>query len=248
LPGVETKDPTYGLPAVWILDEQRAQARNAGYTLVDSPTVLMTHISEVIRQQSANLLTRAETERLVNRVKQQQASVVEELIPNVLTLGEVQKVLQNLLREKVSIRALEAILEVLVDNGKKNKDPDFLTELVRQKLGPAICQVLSTQNGELYVLTLDPTIEQNVAESIRTVEGGSLLVIEPKLAERLLMRLAGDVEKMMNNNLMPVLLCAPHLRRHLRQFTARVMPHLSILSLTEVPHNVNLKSFGMVTV
>ena len=246
LEGVATRDPAYGLPATWIVDDTRQKARSAGYTLVDPPTVLMTHISEMIRQQSPNLLTRAETERLVNRVRQQHASLIEELVPKVLSMGEVQKVLQNLLREKVSIRNIEFILEVLADQGPRVKDSEPLTELVRQKLGPAICQGLTNRQGELYVLTLDPTVEQTISTALRTVDGKSAMVLEPKFAERFLVKMAGEVEKMMGSNMMPVLLCQQNLRRHLRQFTERVMPHLSIVSLSEVPNSVNLKAFGMV--
>lgn len=247
LQGVETRDPTYGLPATWIIEEQRAEARSAGYTLVEPLTVLMTHVSEVARQQSANLLTRAETERLVGRVRQQQGGLVDELIPGVLSFGDVQKVLQNLLREKVSIRNLEAILEVLVDHGAKIKDTDQLTEFVRQRLGVTICQSLANPEGELYVLTLDPTIEQAISSGVRSVENRSALVLDPKFAEQLLKKVAANVEKMMGSDVMPVLLCAPSLRRYLRQLTERVMPHLSVVSLSEIPTNVNLKAFGMVS-
>lgn len=248
LVGVETRDPTYGLPATWITEDARQAARTAGYTLVDAVTVLMTHLSEVIRQQSASLLTRAETERLINRMRPQHAGLLDELIPAVLSLSEVQKVLQNLLREKVSIRNLESILEVLVDNGARKKDSESLTELVRQKLGPGICQTLTNSEGDLYVLTLDPTIEQAISNGVRSTEEKIALVLEPKFAEQVLTRMAGQVEKMMNSDLMPVLLCSPSLRRHIRQLTERVIPHLSVLSLSEVPNNVNLKAFGMVSI
>lgn len=246
--GVETQDPSYGLPAVWIESENRSEAKKAGYTLVEPITVLMTHLSEMIRQQASNLLTRGETDRLVERVKMRDPGLVDELIPGVLSLTDVQKVLQNLLREKVSIRNLELIMEVLVDHGKQTKDPNTLTELVRQKLGPTICQSLSKDTGELYVLTLDPSVEQSISGGIRgnASEGG--LVLEPKFAEQLLTRLAAQTEKMMGANLMPVLLCAPELRRHLRHFTERVMPHLSVLSMAEVPNNVSLRAYGMVSV
>jgi flagellar biosynthesis protein FlhA len=246
LEGIETRDPSYGLPAVWITEDQRQTARASGYTLVDPTTVFITHLSELIRQNAANLLTRVETEALVEKVRQRQAGLVEELIPAVLSLSEIQKVLQNLLREKVSIRNLDAILEVLVDSGRGNKDPEHLTELVRQRLGPVICQGLIGSSGELQVLTLDPAIEQTLAMSMRAVDQSSTLVLEPKFAEQMLTRMAGQVEKMMKSNVMPVLLCPPELRRHMRKVTERVMPHLSILSMAEVPTNINLKAFGAV--
>lgn len=246
LEGIATRDPSYGLPAVWIVEDDRQAARAAGYTLVDPATVFITHLSEVIRQNAANLLTRGETEALVEKVRKRQAGLVEELIPAVLSLSEIQKVLQNLLREKVSIRNLDAILEVLVDSGRASKDPEHLTELVRQRLGPVICLGLAGSGGELQVLTLDPAIEQTLATSVRAVDQSSTLVLEPKFAEQMLTRLAGQVEKMMKSNVMPVLLCAPELRRHLRKITERVMPHLSVLSMAEVPTNINLKAFGTV--
>jgi flagellar biosynthesis protein FlhA len=179
LQGIETKDPTYGLPAVWILEDQRAIARSAGYTLVDPVTVFITHLSEVIRQNVAEMLTRSETERLIARVRQSQPGLVDELVPAVLTLTDVQKVLQNLLREKVPIRNLESVLEVLVDGGRLKKDPDVLTELVRQKLGSVICQTLASPAGDLHVLTFDPAIENTIVSGIKAVDERTALVLEP---------------------------------------------------------------------
>lgn len=248
LPGVATKDPTYGLKAVWIEEEQRAAAKAAGYTTVEPLTVLMTHLTEIVRQQAPSLLTRAETERLVSRTRGEDGSLVDELIPAVLSLSDIQKVLQGLLREKVSIRNLPLILEVLVDAGKQAKDPELLTELVRQKLGPVICQGLTNEQGDLYVLVLDPSVEQAIWGGLRGESDKGRLVVEPKMAEQLLTRMSAQVEKMMNANMMPVLLCAPELRRHLRGFTVRIMPHLSVLSMAEVPTNINVKSFGLVAI
>lgn len=246
--GIETKDPSYGLPALWILEDKRAEAKEAGYTVVEPSYVLMTHMSEIIKQQAANLLTRSETERLIERVKQTQTGLLEELIPGVMTLSDIQKILQGLLKERVSIRNLEAILEVLVDYGKQTSDPDQLREVVRQKLGPAICQSLVNRDGELYVLTLDPSVERNITTSLRSINEKPTLVLEPKLAEQIIAKLMSNVEGMMNNNHFPVLLCAPEIRGIFRQFTERLVPHLSIISLSEVPSNVNVKSFGMVSV
>lgn len=247
LRGVATHDPAYGLPAVWITDDERQNARDSGYTLIDPSTVAMTHLGEVVRSNAAALLTRAETERLLNRLRPQQAGLLDELIPQVLSLGEIQKVLQNLLREKVSIRNLEAVLEVLADAGRQHKDPEQLTELVRQRLGSAICQALAGRGGELSVLTLDPSIEHTLATSFRSIDDKSMLVLEPRYAEQMLSRIASQVEKMMKSNLMPVLLCAPELRRHLRRLTERVMPHLSIVSMSEVPSSLSLRAYGVVS-
>ncbi|MEW8088387.1 MAG: flagellar biosynthesis protein FlhA [Candidatus Thiodiazotropha endolucinida] len=247
LEGVQTKDPTYGLPAIWVVEEQVPTAREAGYTLVEPAMVLMTHLSEIVRQQSSNLLTRAETERLTERVKEQDPGLVDELIPGVMSYTDVQKVLQNLLREKVSIRNMALIYEALVDYGKQTKDFDQLTELVRQKLGPLICQSLASKEGDLHVLLLDPSIERTLSAGVRSEKDQSRLTIDPNMSQQILTKIAGSVEHMMQSNLMPVLLCAPELRRHLRHYTERVMPHLSVLSMSEVPHAINVKSFGMVS-
>ena len=247
LDGIATKDPTYGLPAFWILDELKGRAREAGYTVVDPVTVLITHFTEVIKQQAPNLLTRGETDRLIGRVREQQPSLVQDLVPKVLTLGEVQKVLQSLLREKVPIRNMEAILEVLSDHGARVKEADQLTELVRERLGATICQTLANPSGELYVLTFDPVVEQQMTASIRSVDDRSALAIEPRFAEQLLRKLTAEADRMLSSELMPVILCAPNLRRHVRRFTERLMPQLSVLSLSEVPNNLNLKAFGMVS-
>ncbi|HEX5513584.1 MAG TPA: flagellar biosynthesis protein FlhA [Gammaproteobacteria bacterium] len=248
LEGIQTKDPSYGLPASWLPLESQSEAAAQGYTVVDPLTVLVTHFSELMRQNSAALLTRAETERLVNRVRTSQAGLVEELIPAVLGLSDVQRVLQQLLREKVSIRNIEFILEVLVDQGKVSRDPDHLTEAVRQKLGGQICQSLTNDAGELHVLTLDPALEQAMASSIRAVDDKTSLVLEPKFMEQIVTALAGQAEKMLGKNLMPVLLCSPSLRRHAKALTERILPHLSVLSLSEVPTTVSVKAFGMVRI
>ena len=249
VPGEATRDPTYGLPALWIEESQRDAASQANFTLVDAPTVFMTHLTEMLRRESATLLTRAEVDRMLARVRQAQPGLVEELIPTVLSSSDVQKVLQNLLREKVSIRHIEAVLESLADAGRTTRDAGQLTEFVRKRLGHAICQGLLGEASSLQVLTLDPTVESQFLQSVQAAgEGASAqpLVIDPRLTEQLMKRLVQQAERMMKNNLLPVLLCAPELRRHVRALSERVMPHLRVLSMAEVPHNVELKSFGVV--
>jgi flagellar biosynthesis protein FlhA len=239
-------DPAYGLPAVWIPEDGRPAARTRGYTVVDASTVFVTHLSEVLRQNAHNLITRAETERLIARVRESQASLVDELIPKAATLGDVQRVLQQLVRERVPIRNMDAILEVLADCAAKAKDADFVTEQVRERLGPLICQPLADSKGQMQVLTLDSGVEQSLSTSIRAVEEKPTLVIEPRLAEVLLRKLSEEVERMARGNLRPVLLCAPNLRRHIRRFTERLVPQLAVLSLNEIPSHVSLRSFGVV--
>jgi flagellar biosynthesis protein FlhA len=248
LDGIETRDPTYGLPAVWISDAVKPIARNKGFTLVDPLTVFMTHLTELLRRNSANLLSRTEVSAIIDRAREQNASLVDELIPNVLSPVEVQKVLQNLLREKVSIRNIDAILEVLADAGRQTKQADQLTEIVRNRLGSAICQTLIGSRSELSVITLDPTIEQKIADSIQSTEETTRVVMDPRFAEQVIAKLASQVEAMMKNNFSPVLLCAPELRRHLRTITERVLPHLAVVSMTEVPTNLRLQSYSVIKV
>ena len=247
LPGIDTREPSFGLPAVWIEQAHKAQAQAAKYTLVDAPTVFMTHLCEVLRQHAATLLTRPETERLLRRVREGQPGLVEEIVPTVLGVGEVQRVLQNLLKEKVSIRNLDAVVETLVDHAKNTKDPAQLTELVRQRLGPLICQSLTNGANTLQVITLDPAIEHTLLQNIRAVEAGGAMVVEPKFAEQVITRLAQHADKMMKANLMPVLLCAPELRRHVRTLSERMVPQLRVLSLAEVPNALELRAYATVT-
>jgi flagellar biosynthesis protein FlhA len=256
IPGEVTRDPTYGLPALWIDEAQRAVATQGKFTLVDAPTVFMTHLTEVLRRESATLLTRAETEKLLNRVRQSQAGLVEDLIPTVLLVSDVQKVLQNLLREKVSIRHIEAILETLADAGRQSKDASTLTEAVRHRLGHAICQSLLGEAGALHVMTLAPEIESQFLGSVQSARGDAgqnpaalpqPLVLDPKLTEQLVGKLVACAERMMKSNLLPVLLCSPELRRHIRALSERVMPHLRVLSMAEIPNNIELKSYSVVS-
>jgi flagellar biosynthesis protein FlhA len=249
IPGEVTRDPTYGLPALWIEEEQRAVAAAGKFTLVDGPTVLMTHLTEVLRRESAALLTRAETDRLLGRVRQSQPGLVEELIPTVLSVGDVQKVLQNLLREKVSIRHIDAILETLADAGRSIKDAGMLTEHVRQRLRSAICQGLVGEATSLHVMTLDPAIESRLMQGLQEAQTNAQpYALEPKLAEQFMARMVQQAEQMMKNNLLPVLLCTPDLRRHIRSLCERAMPHLRVLALTEIPQNIELKSYGVVAI
>jgi len=246
--GIATKEPTYGLPALWIEENLRSEARQSGYTLVDPQTVLITHLGQVFRKHSAELLSRQETEALISRITKHNKNLVEELIPGVLTLSEIQRVLQNLLREEVSIRNLESILEVLIDQARLSKDPLYLTEAVRQRLAAQICQSFTNAAGDLYVLVLDPAVEKTITDAITQDPQKRTLILEPRFAEQVLKRLSAQVEKMLASNHVPVLLCGAEIRAYLKDFIHRALPHLRVLSMSEVSNNVALKSFGMVTV
>jgi flagellar biosynthesis protein FlhA len=246
IPGEVTRDPTYGLPALWIDHSQREAALAVRFTLVDANTVLITHLTEVLRRESSNLMTRAETERLLDRVRKSQPTLVEELIPTVLSISDVQRVLQGLLREKVSIRHIDAILETLADAGRQTKDCAQLVERVRQRLGRAICQSLLGDTTALHVLTLDPGLEGQLLHGLRTVDPDHAPALDPQLTEQVVSRLVQHAEKMMKGNLLPVLLCAPDLRRHMRALSERVLPHLRVLAMTEIPHTIELRSYAVV--
>lgn len=247
LHGEVTRDPTYGLPAVWIDASQRDAAIAGRYTLVDAPTVLMTHLTETLRRESATLLTRAETDRWLGRVRDSQPALVEELVPTVLAVVDVQRVLQNLLREKVSIRHVEAILETLADAGRLSKDSHWLTERVRQRLGHAICQGLAGGSDTLHVLTLDPAVETQLVQSVRQAQAGEAPALDPRLTEPCIAKIVTQAEKMMRGNLLPVLLCSPDLRRPLRTLSERMVPHLRVLAMSEVPPSISLKSYAVVS-
>jgi len=246
LPGIATRDPAFGLPALWIDEAQLSRASSLGYTAVDPMTVLVTHVTEVIRANISTLLSRTDVVALLEGVRTRSPGLVEELVPNILSVGDVQAVLQGLLSEHVPIRNIDQIVEVLADTGRHEKDPAMLGERVRQKLGHSICQRLIGEKEALAVLTLDPMLENTIAHNLQGADGNSAFVLDPGLAESFLTRLAEQVDAMLRQNLAPTLLCRPELRRHLKIFSRRIAPRLAVLSMNEIPHAINLRSFGMV--
>jgi len=248
LPGLETRDPAFGIAALWIEAELRDRAERSGYTLVDPMTVLMTHLGEVLRGEASQLLTRTHVMTLLDEIRNRQPGIVEELIPSIMTVTDVQRVLQNLLSEEVSIRNIDLIVDALVDVGRQTKDHGDLTELVRQKLNHGICHDLRAGGDQLTVLSLNPRLEAQITESIRRSDGKTGLVIEPRLAEQLIKTLMTQANKMMQQGLSPVLLCGPEIRRHLKTFTRRTIPRLAVVSVNEVPSSIDLTSFEVVAV
>ena len=248
LPEPEIRDPAFGLPAVWVENEQAAAARAAGYTPVDALTVLVTHVTEVIKGHSAQLLSRPAVVALLDGVRARQPGLVEELVPAILAMSDVQAVLQGLLDEHVSIRNIDLIIETLADAGRHDKDPNRLAEAVRQKLGHTICRQLVGDRDTLPVLTLDPNLEASILRNIQGADGTGGFVIDPRIAEAFLGRLLSQMDAMMRKNLSPVLLCRAEIRRSLRTFTRRTAPRLAVLAMTEVPHTITLSSFAMVAV
>lgn len=248
LAGIETRDPAFGLPSVWIDADLSDRAREQGYTLVDPVTVLMTHLGELLRIEAALLLSRADVVAFLEGVRSRQPGLIEELIPAIMTVSDVQRVLQHLLSEDVSIRDMDHICEALVDLGRMVKDHAELTEMVRQRLSHGICHRLRGNHQQLAVLSLDPRVEGQITENIRRTDRGGNFVLEPRLAEQLIRRLIPMAESMMRQSLAPVLLCSPEIRRYLKTFTRRSIPRLSVLSVNEVPYTVDLKSFSVVKI
>lgn len=248
LAGLEARDPAFGLPGVWIEDDGRDDARTNGFSLIDPVTVLMTHLGEVVRNALPQLLTRLEVVQMLEGVRSRQPGLVEDLIPAILSVSDVQRVLQGLLAENVSIRQTDLIVDALVDVGRHTKDHAELIEKVRQKLGFSIFSTLRGSHDAVSVLSLSPKLETQLLDAVRRSETPDALIIDPRTAEQLLKALIPMVDRMIGERLSPVLLCGAELRRHLKAFTRRSAPRLSVVAVSEVPQTIDLRSFGVVQI
>ncbi|MFA6011564.1 MAG: flagellar biosynthesis protein FlhA [Desulfobacteraceae bacterium] len=244
--GIPTTEPAFNLPALWIPNDREEDAKFAGYTVVDNSTVMATHITEIIRNNAAELMGRQEVQQLLTNLSKTNPKAVEELVPNVLTLGMVQKVIQNLLRERVSVRNLLGIVETLADYGTMSKDTDLLTEYVRQKLGRFILGSFIQPDGTLPVLALAPEIEDLLSKHIQKTEHGSYLSMDPAKAEKIIRSIKAEVEKIMMMNIQPVILSSPGIRRHLRRMIEQYVPSVMVISHAEVTPNISIKAVGKV--
>nr|HOP41822.1 FHIPEP family type III secretion protein [Geobacteraceae bacterium] len=245
--GTKTTEPVFGLPAVWIKSAQKEHAQINGYTVVDSTTIMATHISEIIKKHAHELVGRQELQQLLDNIAATYPKVVDELVPSLLSLGTVLKVVHNLLKEHVSIRDLRTILEILADYGTITKDPEVLTEFVRQGLGRYIVEQYKQEGDVLPLLTLDRRIEEVVAESVQPSEQGGVLAIEPGVAQRILQNIRTGMDKFNQTASHPVLLASPSVRRHVKKLTERFLPALAVLSHNEIPPNIKIQSLGVVS-
>ena len=245
--GIPTFEPSFHLPAIWITEAQRERAESLGYTVVDAPSIIATHLTEVIRSHIAELLTRQDVQNLINNVKENNPSLVDELVPKLLGLGEIQKVLQNLLREGISIRDLLTILETLADYAQTTRDTDILTEYVRQSLKRAISTKYFPSHETTSVLTLDPKIEQEVMGSVKQTETGAFQNLDPARSKAILNAVGEEIKKLENMGKTPIIMTSPIVRMYFKRLTEDYYPDLVVVSYNEVESNVELQSVGMVT-
>ena len=247
VPGIETTEPAFGLPALWISENEREQAELNGYTVVDAVSVLATHLTEIIKEHAAEILGRQETQNLLDNLQKTNAALVEEVVPNLLTVGEVEKVLANLLHERISIRDMSTILEVLADYAPATKDTDVLTEYVRHAMARQITQQ-NVQDGVLPCITLDPAIENKIAGSVQRTEHGSYVSLDPDTMQKLLTALQEQLHKLTDQGYQPIVLTSPTVRPYFRNLVERSIAGLIVLSHAEIEQNVEIQILGVVKI
>ncbi|WP_396349919.1 flagellar biosynthesis protein FlhA [Clostridium tetani] len=246
--GIRTIEPTFGLPAVWINNDQREDAEVKGLTVVDPTTVLITHLTETIKNHSHELVGRQEVKLIIDSLKEKYSAVVEELIPDLMTVGEIQKILQNLLKERVSIKDMVTILESLADNSRTTKDLELLTEYVRFSLSRNICESLIDEKGGITVMTLAPEVEELIGNNIQKSMQGSFPAIDPDTTGKILSSLKENMDKVFFYEGQPAILVSPNVRPAFRKLTEMVFPSLAVLSINEIPNDVDIKAEGVVSI
>ncbi|WP_239617293.1 flagellar biosynthesis protein FlhA [Cohnella mopanensis] len=245
--GIETQEPAFGLPALWIDEATKERAEMAGYTVVDPPSVVATHLTEVIKKYAHELIGRQETKSLVESVKETYPALVDELIPSILGIGDVQKVLSKLLKEKISIRDLVTIFETLADYGKYTKDPEVLTEYVRQSLSRQITQQYATSSEPLKVITVSPAVEKKIADAVQQSDQGSYLAMDPASSQAIYQRLTEQVNRLVQSGQQPIILTSPTIRMYLRQLLERSLQDIPVISYSELEPSIEVQSVGVVS-
>ncbi|AUO10911.1 flagellar biosynthesis protein FlhA [Priestia megaterium] len=246
--GIDTLEPAFKMPAKWISESVKEQAEMFGYTVVDPPSVVSTHITEVIKSYAHELIGRQETKQLIDHTKETYPILIEEVTPNPLSVGDIQRVLAKLLKESVSIRNLPIIFEVLADYGKMTSDTDLLTEYVRQGLARQITSQYTVQEGLLRVLTLSGKVEKTMAEAVQQTEHGNYLSLDPNVSQAIVESIAKQTETLSFQEQSPIVLCSPAVRMYVRQITERYFPHMAVLSYNELEANVEVQSVGVVDI
>lgn len=245
--GIPTFEPSFHLPAIWITESQRERAESLGYTVVDPPSIIATHLTEVIRQHIAELLTRQDVQNLINNIKDNNTTLIDELVPKLMGVGEIQKVLQNLLEEGISIRDLVTIFETLADHAAVTRDPDILTEYVRQALKRAISSKYFPVGEMTNVVTVDPLIEQEIMNSVKNTEQGSYLSLDPERSKKIIESLGNELKKLEDMGKNPIVITLPIVRMYFRNLAKDYYKDIIVISYNEVESNVELQSVGMVT-
>lgn len=245
LGGIPTREPTFNLPATWLSPAQKEEAELKGCTVVDTATVMITHLTEVIRVHAHELLGRQEVKEMIEMVKETRPAVVEELLPDLMSIGEVQKILQNLLRENIPLLDLPSILEVLADFAPASKDPDVLTEYVRQSMSRTISARFVGEDNKIQAITLDPLLEKRVADALQQTVHGTYPVLEPLVAQRILQGVSSMVERLRQKGLSPVVLASPRIRLPFRRLVERYLPDLAVLSFHEILPQLEVESVGV---
>jgi flagellar biosynthesis protein FlhA len=246
--GIPTFEPSFHLPALWITEGQRERAESLGYTVVDPPSIIATHLTEIIRGHLDELLTRQDVQNLINNIQEQNTTLISELVPKLLGVGEIQKILQNLLREGISIRDLVTIFETLADNAATTRDTDVLTEYVRQSLKRAISNKYFPANEMTSVVTLDPKIEQEIMSSVKQTEQGAYINLDPDRTKNILESVGDEMEKMEELGKNPIIITSPIVRMYFKKITEEKYRDLIVVSYNEIENDVELQSIGMVTV
>ncbi len=245
--GIKTTEPAFGLPATWINETQRDRAEMLGYTVVDPPSIIATHLTEIVKKFAQELTGRQEVQTLIDNVKQNYPAIVDELVPKVMTVGEIQKVLTNLLKEGVSIRDMVTIMETLADYAPVSHDPDILTEYVRQALGRAISKKF-INDSKTSVITLDPKLEQVIMDSVQKTEHGTYITLEPGTSNNILSSLSKQVQKLSQLGQQPIVLASPIVRLYFKRLSEQSVPGLVVLSYNELDPSVEVQSVGMVSI
>lgn len=246
--GIPTFEPSFHLPAIWINENQRERAETLGYTVVDPPSIIATHLTEVIRTHLDELITRQDVQNLINNVKEANSTLVDELVPKLLSVGEIQKVLQNLLREGISIRDLITIFETLADFAPTTRDTDVLTEYARQSLKRAISNKFFPANEITSVVTLDPKIEQEIMDSVKQTEQGAYLTLDPERSQQIIDAVNEEITKLQNLGKSAIIITSPIVRMYFKKLTSDYFKDLVVISYNEIDSNVELQSVGMVTI
>jgi flagellar biosynthesis protein FlhA len=246
LKGTATVEPVFGLPATWITEVERKNAEVSGFTLVDAASVLVTHLSETVKRHCPEILSRQDVQTLLDNLKQTHPTVVNELIPTHLNVGQVQRILQNLLAEGIAIRNLAGILEKVSDYAGVCKNPDELSEYARRAVGPQLSKPCQVESGKIRAITLEPRLEQQIAQGLRQSATEIALTLEPKLARHLMETLSRFIQQMLAAGQPPVVLCAPAIRLAFRRFFESTFTDLSVLSYSELPPRIDVQTVGVI--